>query len=54
MANVNSLDFSARYAITPQFSVWAQAENLLNKEWDIDYGLPNKGITGLVGIGYKF
>lgn len=54
MANVNSLDFSARYAITPQFSVWAQAENLLNKKWDIDYGLPNKGITGLVGIGYKF
>ncbi len=54
MANVNSLDFSARYAINPQFSVWAQVENLLNKKWDIDYGLPNKGVTGLVGIGYKF
>lgn len=54
MADVNSLDFSARYAITPQFSVWAQVENILNKKWDIDYGLPNKGVTGLVGIGYKF
>ncbi len=54
LGNAGSLDFGAAYRITPQFSVWARGENLLNGKWQEVYGIPNKGITGLIGIGYKF
>lgn len=54
LGNAGSLDCGAAYRITPQFSVWARGENLLNGKWQEVYGIPNKGITGLIGIGYKF
>lgn len=54
IGNVNSLNLGATYRITPQFNVWANVENLLNSKWEAVYGIPAKGVTGLVGIGYKF
>ena len=54
IGNVNSLNLGATYHITPQFNVWANVENLLNSKWEAVYGIPAKGVTGLVGIGYKF
>ncbi|MDE6190001.1 MAG: hypothetical protein K2G47_00105 [Muribaculum sp.] len=54
LGNVSNLHFEAAYKITPAFSVGAQLDNLLNSKWDTFYGIPAKGISGLVGIGYKF
>ena len=54
LGNVNSLDFSASYRLNDKLTIWANAENLLGKKWQLTYGVPNIGITGLVGIGYKF
>lgn len=54
LSDANSLNFSAAYRINDRFTVWANAENLLGKKWMLTYGVPNVGLTGLVGIGYKF
>ncbi len=54
LGDVNSLDLSATYRFNERFSVWANVENLLGEKWQLTYGVPNVGITGLVGIGYKF
>lgn len=54
LGDINSLNLSASYHISPAFSIFANIENLLNNDWQITYAVPNKGITGLVGITYKF
>jgi predicted porin len=54
LGNAASLDLGATYRFTERFNVWAHVENLLNKKWQQVYGIPNKGITGLVGVAYRF
>jgi len=54
LGNVNSLNFSASYRLNDRFTIRANAENLLGEKWQLTYGIPNVGLTGLVGIGYKF
>ncbi len=54
LGNAGNLRFGAAYKITPAFTVGARIENILNGKWDTLYGLPNKVVSGLVGIGYKF
>jgi hypothetical protein len=54
LGDVSNLRFGASYKITEAFTVGAQLDNLLNEKWDTFYGIPAKGISGLVGIGYKF
>lgn len=54
LGKVNSLDISASYRVNDKFTIWANAENLLGQKWLLTYGVPNIGLTGLVGIGYKF
>ncbi|MCM1503973.1 MAG: hypothetical protein NC127_02105 [Muribaculum sp.] len=54
LGDINSLDLSASYRFNERFSVWANVENLLGEKWQLTYGVPNVGVTGLVGIGYKF
>lgn len=54
LGDVSTLRFGASYKITEAFTVGAQLDNLLNEKWDTFYGTPAKGISGLVGIGYKF
>ena len=54
LGNAGSLNFGASYRVNPQFSVWARGENLLNSKWQEVFAVPCKGVTGLIGIGYKF
>lgn len=49
-----TFDSAHHTKITEAFTVGAQLDNLLNEKWDTFYGIPAKGISGLVGIGYKF
>lgn len=49
-----SLDLGAYYNIDERFTVWADAENILNRRWQLCYGVMNPGLTGLVGVTYKF
>lgn len=54
LGKVNSLDLEASYRFNDRFNVWAKGENLLGSRWQENFLLPCKGLTGLVGIGYKF
>ena len=54
LGKVNSLDLEASYRFNERFNVWARGENLLGSRWQENFLLPCKGVTGLVGIGYKF
>lgn len=54
LGNVSSLDLGAAYRVNTRLSVWLRGENLLGSDWQENYLLPCKGITGLVGLGYKF
>lgn len=49
-----SLDLGATWRFSDRFNVWGTVENLLNRDWQIVYGIPNKGVTGLVGVSYRF
>lgn len=51
---MSNLTLGADYAITPQVSVFATGENLLNRKFYLIGGVPAQGITGLVGVTYKF
>ncbi|MCM1293692.1 MAG: hypothetical protein NC230_08965 [Bacteroides sp.] len=54
LRSVNNLHAGATYRITPQWSVFLQGENLLNRHHYLVGGLPAQGITGLAGATYKF
>jgi len=54
LGNISSLDLGATYRFNDRFNVWARGENLLDSRWQENFLLPCKGVTGLVGIGYKF
>lgn len=49
-----SLDLGATWRFSDRFNVWGTIENLLNRDWQIVYGIPNKGITGLIGVSCRF
>ena len=49
-----SLDLGATWRFSDRFNVWGTVENLLNRDWQIVYGIPNKGITGLIGVSCRF
>lgn len=49
-----SLDLGASYGINKRVTVWADVENILNRRWQMCYGIMNPGVTGLVGATYKF
>ncbi len=54
LGNVSDLSLEAGYAITDAFSVFARGENLLNRRYDIIYGVAAQGLKGLVGVSLKF
>lgn len=54
LGTVASLDLKASYNINKRVTVWANVENILNRRWQICYGVVNPGVTGLVGATYKF
>jgi hypothetical protein len=54
LRTISNLSLGAHYAITEQFGVFARGENLLNRHWYLGPAIPSQGITGLVGVTYKF
>lgn len=54
LGSVSNLTLGADYAVTPQVSVFATGENLLNRKFYLIGGVPAQGITGLLGVTYKF
>ncbi len=51
---VSNLKAGASYRITDAFTALVRGENLLNKKWQDVTMTPMQGITGLIGVEYKF
>ncbi len=54
LPDVTSLDFGASYSITDNFSLWLQADNLLNRKIEMLPGLLSQGITLAGGLSVVF
>ena len=54
LGDTSNLHLGAWYDITPAFTAFVEAENLLNHRWYIAPNVDSKGINGLFGIQYKF
>lgn len=56
LGSAADLSVGADYRFTPQLSVFAKGNNLLNHSWSeaIGPGIPCHGLTGLVGVTYLF
>ncbi len=54
LGDVDNLSLGGLYRFTPQFSLFARLENMLNSKHMIIGDIPAQGFTGLVGFGYKF
>lgn len=54
LPDITLLDFSASWAFTPSFSVWVQADNLLNRHDAILPMLPQEGVTVTGGLMFLF
>lgn len=44
----------ASYAFTPWFSLYGLTDNVLNRKYDIAYGMPAQGINFMFGVDFKF
>ena len=54
LRDVTSLDFGASWSFTDAFSLWLQADNLLNRKIEMLPGLPSQGITFAGGLSVLF
>lgn len=54
LGSVNNLTVGALYRINSQWSGFLRGENLLNRKNLLIGGMPSQGITGLIGVSYKF
>ena len=54
MRDIVDLHLGASYRIDKSLSVWARASNLLNKRWDIFYGMGAQRINAMVGLQVTF
>jgi len=54
LGDTGNLYLGASYRITPQFTAFANVENLLGKRWLYAGGVPSQGVKGLLGVAYKF
>ena len=52
--NVVDPKAGASYRFTNSFSVWLQASNLLNKKWDIIYGMGAQRLNAMAGVALTF
>lgn len=52
--SVNNLYIGATYKLSDGISVYAQAENLLNKHYLVYYGCPAQSIRFLGGVSFRF
>lgn len=54
LKDVINLKARAQYSITPRFAVWAQASNLLGKQWDVLPGMGAQKLGIMGGISVNF
>lgn len=54
LGDLTNLWAGASYRFTPAFTLFGRVDNILNKRSQLTFGIPSQGLTGLVGIGYKF
>lgn len=52
--DVNNVGIGASYRITNAFTVFGKVNNLLGQKYDLITYVPTQGVTGLVGVGFKF
>lgn len=51
---VIDLSLRADYRITPKFSIFALANNLTNRHYQLYLNYPVQGINAIGGLGYAF
>lgn len=54
LPDITYLNFGASYGITSNFTVWVQADNLLNRHDELLPGLPQQGVRLAAGFGVTF
>lgn len=54
LGDISNLKLGATYRIDSQWSAFLKTENLLNKKYLLPGNIPAQGITGLIGVAYKF
>ncbi len=54
LGSINNLTAGALYRIDDQWSAFLRGENLMNRKSLLIGGMPSQGITGLIGVTYKF
>ena len=54
LPDITLLNLGASYAFTDRFSLWAQADNLLNRHDDFLPSLPQNGIIITGGFSFLF
>lgn len=54
LGTINSLGIFGAYRFNDNLRFHATVENLMNRHWDIIFGVPAPGITGLIGATYIF
>lgn len=54
MDNINELNLTGMYSITPNVGVYGQLNNLLFQKYDLLYGYPTQGFNAMVGININF
>ncbi len=54
LPDITYLNFGASYGITSNFTVWVQADNILNRHDELLPGLPQQGVRLAAGFGVTF
>lgn len=54
LPDITYLNFGASYGITSDFTVWVQADNILNRHDEFLPGLPQQGVRLAAGFGVTF
>ena len=54
LSDMHLVHVKASYAFTPWFSLYGLTDNVLNRKYDIAYGMPAQGINFLFGVDFKF
>ena len=54
LQSINNLSLNAYYQVNQTVGIFVNASNLLNKKWDIFYGMGAQKINALAGINFVF
>ena len=54
MDDVINLHAGANYRLNSNLALWLQAHNLLNRRYDVLYGMGTQRIGFMVGAGFTF